>query len=122
MRQSYQGCSLHCRTRGSRCILPTNVIKNQLPEDFSYAGDTLYSFTEVLEKKDVASNVGALRLRLVVPKNQPIQVDTSFEIEVGDNTTTSLFPEKNLSLFPRLAASIKQIHIRPQQHHSVSRR
>ncbi|MEK7671156.1 MAG: hypothetical protein AAB344_02935, partial [Bacteroidota bacterium] len=73
---------------------------NQLPEDFSYAGDTLYSFTEVLEKKDVASKVGALRLRLTVLKNQPIQVDTPFEIEVGDNTTTSLFPEKNSFSLP----------------------
>jgi 2-methylfumaryl-CoA hydratase len=35
-----------------------------------YAGDTLYSFTEVLETHKVAGNLGALRLRLVVVKNE----------------------------------------------------
>ena len=36
-----------------------------------FAGDTVYAWSEVLEKAELSATVGALRLRLVATKNQP---------------------------------------------------
>ena len=35
-----------------------------------FAGDTIYAWSEVLEKAELSDNVGALRLRLVAVKDQ----------------------------------------------------
>lgn len=38
-----------------------------------FAGDTVYAWSEVLEKAELSESVGALRLRLVAVKNQPCE-------------------------------------------------
>lgn len=45
------------------------------------AGDTLYSFTDVLERADSSPRAGALRLRLVVVKNAPPHSLDAFHIK-----------------------------------------
>lgn len=45
-----------------------------------FAGDTLYCFTDVLEKLDCNPVVGLLRLRLVVVKNQPLEPAVTIEL------------------------------------------
>ncbi len=49
-----------------------------------YAGDTLYSFTEVLERADCSATYGALRLRLVVLKNESPRPDSAFAVKTVD--------------------------------------
>jgi 2-methylfumaryl-CoA hydratase len=51
-----------------------------------HAGDTLYSFTEVLDRAELSKHHGALRLRLIVVKNQQPS-DDSFAIKVRDKQT-----------------------------------
>lgn len=50
----------------------------------AYTGDTIYSFTDVLETADVSPDVGALRLRLVCVKNQDPSAVDGFEIQVDN--------------------------------------
>jgi 2-methylfumaryl-CoA hydratase len=52
-----------------------------------YAGDTLYSFTNVLERSDISSTHGALRLQLVVVKNQDPFTSKDFRTKVRDSNT-----------------------------------
>jgi 2-methylfumaryl-CoA hydratase len=51
-----------------------------------YAGDTLYTFTEVLNKLPFSSEskVGALRLRMIVVKNEPVKNIEKFSIQIDD--------------------------------------
>ena len=51
-----------------------------------HAGDTLYSFTDVLDRAEISERHGAMRLRLVVVKNQQ-PIDDSFLIKVRDKQT-----------------------------------
>ncbi|MBM2841244.1 MAG: MaoC dehydrat protein [Bacteroidetes bacterium] len=46
-----------------------------------YAGDTLYSFTDVLEKVEFSERLGALRLRLIVVKNEQPEAAKTFQIK-----------------------------------------
>lgn len=50
------------------CMLAINAGRHVSP---LFAGDTVYAWSEVLDKADLAPTVGALRLRLVATKNQP---------------------------------------------------
>ncbi|MFN0158713.1 MAG: MaoC family dehydratase [Bacteroidota bacterium] len=49
-----------------------------------HAGDTLYSFTQVLERAELSGTHGALRLRLVVVKNERPETVESFSIKTLD--------------------------------------
>lgn len=53
----------------------------------TYTGDTLYSFTNVLERSDLTANYGALRLRLIVVKNEEPHALQDFRIKVPDPKT-----------------------------------
>lgn len=46
-----------------------------------HSGDTLFSFTDVLEKADISDRLGALRLRLVVVKNESPDALKTFEVK-----------------------------------------
>ena len=48
-----------------------------------FAGDTVYAWSEVLEKAELSESVGALRLRLVAVKNQPCE---AFPLRDEDGT------------------------------------
>jgi 2-methylfumaryl-CoA hydratase len=50
-----------------------------------HAGDTLYSFTDVLEKAELAEHLGALRLRLIVVKNEQPEPVKNFAIKHRDS-------------------------------------
>jgi 2-methylfumaryl-CoA hydratase len=69
----------------------------------SFAGDTIYAWSEVLEKFEIPgrSDVGALRLRLVATKNQPC---ATFPVKVEDATEPGGMPVLDLDytvLMPR---------------------
>ena len=49
-----------------------------------YAGDTLYAFTDVIDKVDLPSPRSAMRLRLIVVKNEQPEKATPFQIKVTD--------------------------------------
>lgn len=49
-----------------------------------HSGDTLYSFTEVLEKAELTERLGALRLRLIVVKNEQPHMVKDFRIKQPD--------------------------------------
>jgi 2-methylfumaryl-CoA hydratase len=51
----------------------------------TYAGDTLYAFTEVLDAVPLTAAVGALRLRLVAVKNENPS-DAPIEVKVADSS------------------------------------
>ena len=46
-----------------------------------HSGDTLYSFTDVVEKAEFAEQLGALRLRMVVVKNEQPEAMKNFQIK-----------------------------------------
>lgn len=54
----------------------------------TYAGDTLYAYTEVLEKADIPQHpkLGALRLRLVAVKNRNPAAEERFEAQTDHPT------------------------------------
>lgn len=52
----------------------------------TFAGDTLYAWTEVLDKAEVGGGAGALRLRLVAVKNADPQVE-GVQLRVKDERT-----------------------------------
>ncbi|MBI4536100.1 MAG: MaoC family dehydratase [Ignavibacteriae bacterium] len=61
-----------------------------------YAGDTLYSFTDVLDRREISARHGVLRLRLVVMKNhQPTEL---FLIETPDPSTGKKKYDSNVVL------------------------
>lgn len=51
-----------------------------------HAGDTLYSFTDVLDKVELTEEVGALRLRLIVVKNMQPQSAADFKVNRMEGT------------------------------------
>lgn len=57
----------------------------------TYAGDTLFSFTDVLERADCTSRFGALRLRLVVVKNGSPNPADAFSIKTTDPGRRELY-------------------------------
>ena len=64
----------------------------------TFAGDTLYAWTDVLDKAELRNDLGALRLRLVAVKNvDPTQVDVPLEV-VGDDGKKGFDPRVVLSL------------------------
>jgi 2-methylfumaryl-CoA hydratase len=64
------------------CIAAINGGSHRAP---TFAGDTLYCFTEVLEKLQIPerSDCGALRLRLVGVKNNPVVGFSGLTTESG---------------------------------------
>ncbi len=46
-----------------------------------HSGDTLYAFTDVLQKADLSDQLGALRLRLIVVKNEQPDAGRDFQIK-----------------------------------------
>lgn len=55
-----------------------------------FSGDTVYAFTDVVEKVEVSGGVGALRLRMVCMKNQdPTALDDpqNFAVKIKDEAT-----------------------------------
>jgi len=53
----------------------------------AYQGDTLYSFTDVLQKADFFPSMGVLRLRMVVVKNEDPAATGQFAIKVRNPNT-----------------------------------
>lgn len=60
----------------------------------TYSGDTLFAFTDVLERADCTSRVGALRLRLVVVKNELPHPADPFNIKVHDTGGKKVYQSK----------------------------
>lgn len=50
-----------------------------------YSGDTLYSFTDVVEKVEFSERLGALRLQLIVVKNEQPDAVKNFQIKRNDS-------------------------------------
>ncbi len=67
-----------------------------------FAGDTLYAWTEVLEKAELPqrSDLGALRLRLVAAKNRPC-ADFPYRDETGKYDPSVVLELDHWALLPR---------------------
>jgi len=51
----------------------------------AYSGDTLYSFTDVVEKAEFSERFGALRLRMIVVKGEQPDATREFQIKVSES-------------------------------------
>jgi 2-methylfumaryl-CoA hydratase len=51
------------------------------------AGDTLYTMSEILDRVDITSTIGALRVRMVVVKNLQLPLDGTFAARKRDTNT-----------------------------------
>lgn len=65
-----------------------------------FAGDTIYAWSEVLDKAELSDTVGALRLRLVATKNQPCS-DFPLRDEAGKYDPTVLLDFDYWAAIPR---------------------
>ncbi|MEM9045636.1 MAG: MaoC family dehydratase [Pseudomonadota bacterium] len=66
-----------------------------------FAGDTVYSWSEVLDKAETdRSDIGALRLRLVATKNRPVG-DMNLKAESGKYTEGTVLDFDYWALIPR---------------------
>jgi 2-methylfumaryl-CoA hydratase len=63
-----------------------------------YPGDTLYAFTDVIDKMDLPGTYGALRLRLLVVKNEQPEATATFHIKTPDPQATKEGYNKNVVL------------------------
>lgn len=63
-----------------------------------HTGDTLFALTEVLGKADVSQRSGAMRLRMIVVKNENIPGDGSFPVMVENDGRSTYHPNVVLDL------------------------
>ncbi len=87
--QSFQGFENRCGIAAINAGTHANPV---------HSGDTLYSFTDVLERAEFDSSRGALRLRLIVLKNEQPHSVGNFQIKLPNPTNTKETYNSNVVL------------------------